>query len=136
MTSNSEQILWKQYCSSVSCQTARLNEIVMFINNSRTTQSTAWFDTEPNSNHRALKFIRLLLRLGWMGHYRTIRGFSSQLSSCLKSTRSSVFNAVFLIFTTYWFWSVEPWSIYSQRWPTEKVAVSKDYFVTDSDYPR
>ena len=55
---------------------------------------TAWFDTEPNLDHRALKFIRWSLRLGWMGHYRTIRGFSNHFSSCLKYRRSSAFNTV------------------------------------------
>ena len=62
---------------------------------------TAWFDTEPNWNHRALKVIRWSLRLGWMGHYRTIRGFPSHFSSCLKSRRSRVINTVFEFLTIF-----------------------------------
>ena len=62
---------------------------------------TAWFDTEPNLDHRALEVIRWSFRLGWMGHYRTIRGFPSHFSSCLKSRRSRLFNTVFSFCTFF-----------------------------------
>ena len=62
---------------------------------------TAWFDTEPSLNQRALKVIRWSLRLGWMGHYRTFRGFSSHFSSCLISPRSRVLNTVFYFQTFF-----------------------------------